>query len=235
MKKNIKKMNKKNETKSKEVVLRSIRMKTLSPLEMFLAIYSRLNNLNEDVSFVKVFKNVIGIDAVMTERAYYLDTKDDEQFKIYEGMDAYYSNTGKDKYYYPEDIYYATSANDILTYSGLRRYNINYNNEIYMYPTNSLVIVIKESDYDSSKNKSFNIERIGQEVQGGFKVDINRITIQNNIMEEPNKYCNQGSYYNSSNCNRFLENSKNVKNIIFISKSPIQSKYASSIDGLLQV
>lgn len=32
MKKNIKKMNKKNETKSKEVVLRSIRMKNADPL-----------------------------------------------------------------------------------------------------------------------------------------------------------------------------------------------------------
>jgi hypothetical protein len=220
-------------------------MKNADPLEL-IAIINKITGVGtygtDNVSFVKVFKNVIGIDALMTLRAYYLDTKDDEQFKIYKGMDAYDSKD-KDKYYYPEDIYYATStndtltaANDILTYSGVRKFNINYDGVTYEYPTNSLVIVIKESDYDSSKNKSFEIERTGQEGEGVFNVEANRITVQNDIMEpNPNTTCYQGGYYNSFNCNRFLQMSKNVKNIIFISKSPIQPKYPSNVDGLIKV
>lgn len=127
------------------------------------------------------------------------------------------------KYYYPSSIYYITSMGAIGYIELVGKFNIVYNNVKYDFPINSLVLEINETDAPPDKNKFIDIEN---------NQAFSRITIRTTIMDTK---CIDGLSSNDIFCNRFLEFSKFVKNIIFISKSPIQSKYASSIDGLLQV
>lgn len=205
-------MNKKDE--KKEVVLRSIKLRSLNINDWGSYTFGFFSKV-QDVSFVKVFNNVVNINAYQGLRVYYLD----KQIKEYIGMD---------EYYYPSSIYYITPLGAIDYYELVRKFkfNIVYNNVKYDFPIDSLVLEIKEIDAPNKYNNKYNIESI----EGNEAFD--RITIETTIID---RNCISGSPNNDFFCNRFLENSKNVKNIIFISKSPIQSKYASSIDGLLQV
>ena len=192
-------------------------MKQLSKFLFLEAYSSNLFGFNkprvQDVSFVKVF-NVVSIDAFQTLRVYYLD----KQITEYIGITSGDNKTGK--YYYLSDIYYKKSIG-IEGYFELMNLNIKYNNVEYSFPNNSLVLEINETNTRPDQSKYIDIESTQA---------FNRITIATTIRDER---CFQGK--NDFFCNRFLENSKNAQYIILISKSPIQSKYPSSIDGLIPV
>ena len=163
----------------------------------------------------------MNIDAFQTLRVYYLD----KQIKEYVGMDK---NGDSGKYYNPISIYYTTDEGSIINYSEViisRIPTIVYNDVLYVLPNNSLIIEIEETNTPPEENKDIAIE--SREGNQGF----NRISIGTRIMDK-NCFERSNLSFNNNFCNGFLERSKIVKNIIFISKSPIQSKYASSIDGL---